>query len=315
MSPRGPEVVATGILFGEGPVWVPAGGGSPGHLVVTEVAAGAVTRVDLDRGERTRVADVGGGANAALLASDGGFVVTQNGGIDFTRTGLYGDDPPPFRPTVPGLQRVGPDGAVTYLLDSSTDPSTSEQTPFLAPNDLVVGADGTLWFTDPPHHPPPEEPTGRVHTMTPDGVARVVARDFHYCNGIALDRDGAPVLIEALGLARLHADGRGDAAKEWLTEQISPNAVAGDGLCLDVEGRFYVAATTDHGIRVLDPDGTGVDFLEIPGRGVTTNCCFGGEDGRTLFVTDGVPGQVLAWEGMPTPGLPLSAWPVPAAEG
>ena len=36
--------------------------------------------------------------------------------------------------------------------------------------------------------------------------------------------------------------------------------------------------TADHGIRVLDPDGTEVDFLAIPGRGVTTNCCFGGED-------------------------------------
>jgi gluconolactonase len=138
-----------------------------------------------------------------------------------------------------------------------------------------------------------------------------VARGFHYCNGIALDPGGTPVVIEGLGLLRLHRDG----TREWVTEQVSPNGVAGDGLCVDVDGRFYVATTTDHGIRVLEPDGREVDFLRIPGRGVTTNCCFGGDDGRTLFATDGVPGQVVAFEGMPTAGLAVGAWPVPAAAG
>ena len=108
----------------------------------------------------SRIADLGGGANAALLATDGGFLVTQNGGIDFTRTGLYAD-PPPYRPVTPGLQRVAPDGAVTYVSDD-----VERRGVYLAPNDLVAAADGTLWFTDPPQHPPPPEPLGRVHTMT-----------------------------------------------------------------------------------------------------------------------------------------------------
>ena len=60
------------------------------------------------------------GANAALLTSDGGFLVTQNGGIDFTQVRLY-DDPPPYRPVTGGIQRIAPDGSVTYLLDASTD--------------------------------------------------------------------------------------------------------------------------------------------------------------------------------------------------
>ena len=168
-----------------------------------------------------------------------------------------------------------------------------------------------MWFTDPPHHPPPPEPTGRVHTMAPDGTTRVVARGFHYCNGIALEPDGTPVVIEAQGILRLAPDG----TRTWITEQLSPSGSAGDGLCLDEDGRFYVAATADHGIRVLERDGREVDFLEIPGKGVTTNCCFGGDDGRTLFATDGIPGQVLAWAGMPTPGLPVHPWPGPAGAG
>jgi gluconolactonase len=303
VSGRDPQVVATGIQFGEGPVWCPASGRRAATLVCTAVASGAVERVDLETGEVTRVADLGGGANAALLATDGGLLVTQNGGIDFTATGLY-PDPPPYNPVTPGLQRIAPDGAVTYLSEASSDDG-----PYLAPNDLVAAADGTLWFTDPPQHPPPPEPLGRVHTMSSDGTTKVAARGFAYCNGIALEADGTPVVIEARGLLRLAPDG----TRAWVSEQISPTGNAGDGLCVDVDGRFYVAATADHGIRVLDPDGTEVDFLAIPGRGVTTNCCFGGDDLRTLFATDGIPGQVLAWEGMPTAGLPLHPWPAPLA--
>ena len=46
------------------------------------------------------------------------------------------------------------------------------------------------------------------------------------------------------------------------------------------------------------------------GTGLVTNCCFGGADLRTLFVTEGIPGSVVAFEGMPTPGLPVHPVPV-----
>ncbi|MDQ1520323.1 MAG: SMP-30/Gluconolactonase/LRE-like region, partial [Actinomycetota bacterium] len=59
---------------------------------------------------------------------------------------------------------------------------------------------------------------------------------------------------------------------------------------------------------VIDRDGTVLDFLEIDGKGLTTNCCFGGADLRTLYATDAIPGRVVAWEQMPTPGLPLPVW-------
>ena len=47
------------------------------------------------------------------------------------------------------------------------------------------------------------------------------------------------------------------------------------------------------------------DRYQLPGDGLVTNCCFGGHDLRTLFVTEGMPGRVVAFEGMPTPGLPV----------
>jgi len=61
----------------------------------------------------------------------------------------------------------------------------------------------------------------------------------------------------------------------------------------------------------VDPAGKELDFLAVDGDGVTTNCCFGGADGRTLFATDAVPGRVVVWEGLPQPGLPMHTWPGP----
>lgn len=290
-----PEVVATGLRFPEGPVWCPGTRPADDTLVCTSVADGSLERLHLHDGRVERVATVGGGANAAAWCADGGFLVTQNGGIDFTRTKLYRDDPPPYRPVTPGVQRVAPDGTVDYLTLGT----------FRAPNDLVVAADGTLWFTDPAPYPPPPDRVGRVHTMRPDGTTEVAAGGFAYCNGIALDPTGTPIVVEDHGLVRLDTDG----TWEWIAETIGTSD--GDGLCVDTDGRLYVANTADHGVRILEPNGTEVEFLAIPGRGVTTNCCFGGRDRRTLFATDGLPGQVLAWEGLPTPGLPLHPWPDP----
>jgi sugar lactone lactonase YvrE len=267
-----------------------------GTVVCTSVPEGALYRVWPAEARAKRIAVTGGGANAAAPAFDGGFIVTQNGGIDFAATGLF-KEPPPYHTAPPGLQRVAPDGSVAYIVDTG----------FLAPNDLVTAADGTLYFTDPPPHPPPPEPVGRVHALHRDGTTSVVASGFHYCNGIALEPDGTIVVVEGTGLARVHLDG----STEWISEDVGH----GDGFCLDVDGNFYVAATRDHGMRVVSPDGKDLDFYPIPapaeGIGLVTNCCFGGADGRTLYATDGLPGQLVAWEGMPVAGRVIHPWPAP----
>ena len=111
-------------------------------------------------------------------------------------------------------------------------------------------------------------------------------------------------MIERSGLLRL--DLSGDAHHEWIIEDLGRGG--GDGFCLDADGRFYVCSTVAHCVLVVT-DGTIVERLTIEGDGLTTNCCFGGADGRTLFATDALPGRVVAWENMPTPGLELDAWP------
>lgn len=295
------EIVARDLPFGEGPVWCP-----DGTLVLTRIATGALRRVWPDSGRAEVIAETGGGANAAQLASDGGFVVTNNGGIDFAP--IWGDDrgipAPPFEPRRPGLQRATPDGRV---LDLTTDDV------FAAPNDLVVAEDGTLYFTDPPRLPDglsvgggPEQ--GRVWALPPGGPPRVVADGFAFCNGIALSPAGRILVVEAAGLAWVSPDGDVD----WLVETL-PGGSPGDGFCFDTEGRLYVCSPHVGCVHVLDADGKALDRLET-GEGTSpTNCCFGGADGRTLFVVEIWPGRIHAVEGLPSPGVAQTPWPVPAA--
>jgi gluconolactonase len=282
------HVVGTGIPFAEGPVWC-----DDGTVVVTSVAEGALYRVWPEQEKTDRIAHLRGGANGAALASDGSILVTQNGGIDYTKLPVPIPNMPPHDPVTPGLQLAHPDGHVEYLAHQGLH----------GPNDLAVATNGDVYFTDPGHYPPPDECIGRVMIYDPAGTLREFARDFFYCNGIVFEPDGTVVVVERRGLQRVYPDG----SKEWVIEELGPGG--GDGFCCDVEGRFYVASTIEHGIRIVDRDGSVLDFLPIEGKGLTTNCCFGGPDLRTLFVADALPGNLVAFEHMPRPGLALAAWP------
>ncbi len=149
-------VVGTGIPFAEGPVWCP-----DGTVVATSVAAGAlVPRLARATQETERIAVTGGGANGAALGTDGSILVTQNGGIDFSRLPGVFATLPACVPATPGLQLADAHGDVTYLADDALH----------GPNDLAVTADGEVYFTDPGHYPPPADDVGRVLVYGRDGT-------------------------------------------------------------------------------------------------------------------------------------------------
>jgi gluconolactonase len=283
-----PEKIAEGLFMPEGPVWC-----DDGTLVVTAVAEGKLYRIWPETRRKAVVADTAGGANGAAAATNGCFLVTQNGGIDFGKS-LPGEWPK-LRSVSPGLQLARPDGKVIRLVADMQ-----------APNDLVVGPDNTIYFTDPHRFPtPPNSTFARVMARTPDGKVRKVAEGFFFCNGIQREDNGSLVVTEGNGFMRVYLDGR----KEWIIEDFKIQHAV-DGLCLDIDGRFYLAAGAEHGVRIIDGSKV-VDFLPLEGRGATTNCCFGGPDNTWLFATDGLPGDVWMWTDLPTPGQRLHPWKVP----
>lgn len=285
---RSYAILAEGVAFPEGLAWSE----TERCLYLTAVAEGRVYRLSPERSELDLLADVAGGANNCALAADGGCLVTQNGGIDATEAmARYVEMPPlpPVRPTTPGLLRVNLDGSVESLLDGGLN----------APNDLAVGQDGALYLTDPGNPFLDQQPPRRVMRYSPAGELSVYATGFTYCNGIAVDGESL-IVSDRVGVLRLWQGGR-----EWIVRDQVPTP---DGIALDEAGRLYVAGGHDGCVYVIE-DGRVVDSLVTPAPySRITNCCFGGVDRRSLFVTDAANWTVAVWSDMPSPGRELPSW-------
>src|SRR5471030_1282004 len=61
-----------------------------------------------------------------------------------------------------------------------------------------------------------------------------------------------------------------------------------DGLAVDNEGGVWVALYGGGAVRRYGPDGELDRVVAVPAKNVTA-CCFGGHDGRSLFVTTAAP--------------------------
>ncbi|MEO3940388.1 SMP-30/gluconolactonase/LRE family protein [Paenarthrobacter nicotinovorans] len=168
-----------------------------------------------------------------------------------------------------------------------------------SPNDVVVAADGTVWFTDPPYgilpgtvegHEGEQEYGGcyvfRFNPATNDLTP--VITDLVHPNGLAFSPDesrlyvsdtagashGVPFRIAAYPVE----DGRCGAGTTFVELEEDR---ASDGFRVDVEGRVWTSAGAS--VRVYAPDGGLVTAVELPER--VSNLCFGGVDGHDLYIT------------------------------
>jgi gluconolactonase len=180
--------------------------------------------------------------------------------------------------------------------------------PLPAPNDLCVDAKGRIYFTSRPGATDPSKGNvNAVYRIDPDGALRQILRwpQVHMPNGIELSPDEKTLyVIESHPDAKHHRDIRaydlrpdGWAVNERVLIDFYPGR-SGDGLCIDAEGNLYVAAglhktrgtsetlDTRPGIHVITPRGQLVAFRETP-EDTITNCAFGSDDLRTLYVTCG----------------------------
>jgi gluconolactonase len=280
----GGAIIAEGLQFPEGPVWI------SGDVVrLVEIAGGTIADVAVDAavddgGRVTRVATTGGGPNGSTLGADGHLWVTQNGGMSRRNR------------ATPGIQRVSPEGAVTMVVTEIAGLTLD------GPNDLAFGPDGRLWFTDPrgASDPTVNDKPGRIFALdTVTGEGELIAElGPVFPNGIGFLADGTLIWDESF-TRRVVAlvDGRQEVLIT-LPERHFP-----DGFCLGADGTLYVASTYGHCVSVI-VDGTLVDRL-MCGDGMPTNCCFGGTD---LYVTESRHGTLWRFP-LGVEGLPLRTGP------
>ncbi len=303
------RVVATDIEFAEGPLELPGG-----DILFTEIRGGTLTRVSPDGSRRSTFATTGGGPNGAALGPDGAIYVAQNGGFEWSQGSA-----PDGTPTVlPGprpddyiggqIQRVSADGSEVTTLYRECDGE-----PLKGPNDLVFDREGNFYFTDHGKRHGRSQDIVGVYYASPKGdFIREVIFPLERPNGIGLSPDERTLYVAETPTGRLWAfdiDAPGEIGNSHVVATVpgAPprNYAMCDSMCVDGDGNVIQATLINGGITSISPDGGKIEHHPLPDR-ITTNACFAGPDLRTLYVTLGSTGKLVAFDNWPTTGLRLN---------
>jgi gluconolactonase len=277
-----PLVLAEGLGFPEGPVWL-----GPERVAFVEIRG---QRVSLyERGCVRTIAETGGGANGATLGPDGALYVANNGGVALGPAGRWMAP----QPIAGRIQRVSLAGEVRDVATALPG------TPPNRPNDLCFGPDGLLYYTDPHDWENlPQVGVGRVARTTLTGDVALLAEVPLFPNGIAFGPDDRLYVAQSMTQQILVMDPRPGAVPS--THCTLPRGFP-DGFCFDAAGRLYAAASLGDALWIFEPDGTVAEEIAFDDGSEPTNCCLG--DGR-LYVTLSGLGRLVALDRDAEP-LPL----------
>ena len=209
------------------------------------------------------------------------------------------------------VTRTEHDGSITVLADNF------EGAKFNSPNDLTIDSKGRIYFSDPRYgsranmemRDKEENLVEGVYRIdAPGRVERIISHEVDRPNGLLVAPGDKHLYVadnnnNTQGGARklwrfdLKPDGTIDFASrklifDWKTSR-GPDGIKMRGNRLFVAAGlneasppFETAEPYKGGIYVLSEDGELLEFIAIP-RDEVTNCAFGGEGLRTLFITAG----------------------------
>jgi len=261
------ERLATGGRWVEGPVWF----GDHGCLVWSDIPNNRMLRWDERTGAVTVFRQPSDYANGSTRDRTGRLVTCEH----LTRR----------------VTRTEPDGSRTVLADSY------HGTPLNAPNDVVVAADGGVWFTDPGYGSMTDYEGRAAPLLLPPAVYRLdpgtgaldpVVTTLERPNGLCFSPDQSLLYVVDSGSSprTIHvfevADGRVGAGRVFVDS--SPGS--SDGIRCDTAGNVWATAGGGgdgyDGVHVHAPDGVLVGQVLLPES--CANLCFGGAAGNRLFM-------------------------------
>ena len=250
--------------FLEGPVWRPDGDGS---LVFSDIPNDELKQWTASGGVTT-FRKPSRNANGNTLDRSGRLVTCEHSGR-----------------RVSVLEK---DGTVKTIVDAFDGKKLN------SPNDAVVRSDGTIWFTDPEYglktDPQTKKRVGKEqaanHVFRHDprtGKTTAVVKDFVQPNGLAFSPDEKKLYVADSGTPRhirvfdVGADGTLSNGKVFAAiDKGGP-----DGIRVDSKGRVWSSA--GDGVHIFAADGSRLGKILVPEA--PANLCFGGRDGKTLFIT------------------------------
>lgn len=173
------------------------------------------------------------------------------------------------------------DGTITEVESGKVIAAKFMGKRFNSPNDLVIAANGMVYFTDPDWQSPKPTPQSeeRAYYVSSDGAVSSFGGNVKKPNGVMLSLDESHLYLggtNGLYKFKLAADG------SVIDEPKAIGAIAKnvDGLSKDCAGNIVV--TADGQVIYLSPMDEIIARYDIAG---VTNVAFGGDDGKTLFAT------------------------------
>jgi gluconolactonase len=248
------EKVAGGFGFTEGPVW-----DEKGFLYVSDEEKNTVSRVYPDGKVETVVS----------LGDPDGSTFDKNHHLINCASVLR------------AIIEIAPDGAYKVLADKYDGKK------FNSPNDVVLGPDGALYFTDPTldlvKGEKQELPNQGVYRLAADGSVQLLIGDLSQPNGLAFSPDGKRLYVDDTKQRDIHVyDFAGAKATNGrLFGKEEGRGGVPDGMKADMRGNLYV--TGPLGIWIWDPDGTHLGTIVVPET--PANLAWGDRDYQTLYLT------------------------------
>ena len=171
------------------------------------------------------------------------------------------------------------------------------------PNDLAIAPNGTLYASDPNWG----AKTGQLWRIDPDGTTTRLATDMGTTNGVEVSPDGKRLYVNEsvqrnVWVFDIQPDG--GVANKRLLRQFPDHGF--DGMRCDAAGNLYITRYGKGTVVVLSPAGQVLREIDVLGAR-PSNLCFGGPDGRTVYVTE-VEHRRLVQFRVETPGAAWTRW-------
>jgi gluconolactonase len=150
------------------------------------------------------------------------------------------------------------------------------------PNDLAMAPDGTLFASDPAWG----KNTGQLWRISTKGEITRLAKELGTTNGIDVSPDGKTLYVNESvqrGVWAFPIQADGTLGERKLIKQFEDHGF--DGMRCDVAGNLYITRYGKGTVVKLSPKGEVLQEIDVLGK-QPSNLCFGGPDGRTIYVTE-----------------------------
>src|SRR6202020_904460 len=250
--------LASGFGFTEGPVW-----DSSGYLWVSDETLNKIFKVNTSTGQKQEIISLGD--------PDGNTYDRQHRLLDCASV-------------LRAIIRLSPDGR---KYDVVVDRYQGKR--LNSPNDVVLGPDGAIYFTDPTSDLPKDQkqeiPFKGVYRIASDGQLQLLTKEVDDPNGLAFSPQGTKFYVDDSTQRNIHVydfrDGKLSNGRIFGVEPGGPHEGVPDGMKVDRQGNLYVVGPK--GIWVWDPAGHHLGTIVVPEQ--PANLAWGDRGYSTLYIT------------------------------